>query len=125
MYQELVKSMGLSSDSPKVKKAFRSQKPPLKGEAKTEVKTVKTKKGRAKKANKDDVDTDDEPSPYAKRLSALRNGEVLPYDGPDDDTTGKGRAFGVRETVRDAREIIVRLRESERQSKKRRVQFDK
>ena len=121
---KLVKSMGLSSDSPKVKKAFRSQKPPLKGEAKTEVKTVKTKKGRAKKANKDDVDTDDEPSPYAKRLSALRNGEVLPYDGPDDDTTGKGRAFGVRETVRDAREIIDRLRESERQSKKRRVQFD-
>ena len=70
---------------------------------------------------KRDDNDEEEPSSYAKRLKSLRNGVVMPHDD-DDDSEHEGRAYVARDVaVRDAREIIDRLRSDERLAKKRKA----
>ena len=90
-------------------------------EKKAETKKKAAQMAKKKHDEKRDDDDEEEPSSYAKRLKSLRNGVVMPHDD-EDDSEHEGRAYVARDVaVRDAKEIIDRLRSDERLAKKRKA----
>ena len=117
-----LREMGHKAASARKGEAHNSSSKSRKAEDEKKAETKKkAQMAKKKRDEKRDDDDDEEPSSYAKRLKSLRNGIVMPHDD-DDDGDREGRAYVARDVaIRDAREIIDRLRSDERLAKKRKA----